>query len=75
MRESRIFCFGFGLWKHRFVRAYMRDVSRELLFCTFAKEAELRGFDHQSRLLVWGVRESSAVQHLSRRFADRPRGA
>jgi capsular polysaccharide export protein len=65
MAEPRLFCFGFGLWKHRFVRAYLADLRLPLVFCSSPWEARLRGFDRGSRLLVWGVRESPGVARLA----------
>lgn len=67
MTLPQLYCFGFGLWKHRFVRAYLANHAHSVRFCTFAWEAELRGIDHLSAILVWGIRESDEVRALARK--------
>ena len=68
MAEVKLFCFGFGLWKHRFVRAYLSGETRHVRFCKTAWDARLRGFDASASLLVWGVRDIPAVAHLAREY-------
>lgn len=62
----KIFAFGFGLWKHGFVRAYLPGA--RVCYCFNALDARARGIDSNAKLLVWGVREREDVRTLSQKL-------
>ena len=65
--ERMLYCFGFHPWKTGYVRRYLAHVGRAR-FVGSALEARLRGFDAESRIIVWGSGESPEVRHLAARF-------
>src|SRR5688572_18343336 len=67
-RVGRVFCFGFRPWKKAYVRQYLASAAEEVVFVHFAREAQLRGFDRDARIVVWGSGEGPEVQKLVRRF-------
>jgi capsular polysaccharide export protein len=60
-------CFGFRLWKHNYVRAYLRSPGSRVRFARDAGHAARLGFGPGSRALVWGQRETAAVRALAAR--------
>lgn len=64
MADGLLLCFGFGRWKRTFVRAYLAGETRRVRFCDSYWSARLRGFDADSKILVWGAREHPAVARL-----------
>lgn len=63
--KGRIFCFGFSLWKHNYVRSYLRSPGNEVVFARSALSAKLKGFDSTCRALVWGLRDTKSVADLA----------
>jgi capsular polysaccharide export protein len=66
--HGRIFCFGFHPWKFGYVRRYLQGLGRPVVFTDSALIARMRGFDASSSIVVWGLRDSPAVQALSRQY-------
>lgn len=65
---GRIYCFGFGFWKHSSIRAYLRSPGNQIVFITsFGRTAEQRGFGPGCQVLVWGQRETPEVRDLAKR--------
>jgi capsular polysaccharide export protein len=64
--RGRIFCFGFQLWKHSVVRAYLRSPGNQVLFPRSARQARRLGFGPGDHALVWGQRHSPEVLELAR---------
>ncbi|MEZ4445553.1 MAG: hypothetical protein R3B72_41140 [Polyangiaceae bacterium] len=67
LNQGRLFCLGFHFWKNSYMRHYLRCPGNEVLFPWNARDAERRGLDRDSRILVWGQRESAAVRSLAAR--------
>ncbi len=67
--QGRIFCFGFRIWKHNYVRGYLRcpGNGNEVLFPKDAAHAERLGFDSASHIVVWGQRAAAPVNELSKK--------
>ncbi len=65
--RGTIYCFGFRVWKHNYVRAYLRSPGNRVIFANNARDAERRGFDGSARLLVWGQRETGEERGLAAR--------
>lgn len=65
--RGRIYCFGFRIWKHNYVRAYLRCPGNQLEFPRNAEHAEQLGFGPGCRALVWGQRETAQVRSLAAR--------
>ena len=63
---GKIYCFGFGFWKHPSVRAYLRSPGNKIVFVlAFGPGAEWRGFGPGCRMLVWGQRETPEIRALA----------
>jgi len=60
------YCFGFGPWKHNYVRAYLRSPDAQVRFSWSAVDAQLRGFDERARILLWGMRQAHGLDALAR---------
>ena len=65
--RGRLYCFGFRFWKRGYMRSYLRCPGNSVTFVSSARRAERRGLDRNSRILVWGQRESADVAALARR--------
>jgi capsular polysaccharide export protein len=66
---GKIYCFGFGFWKHPSVRAYLRSPGNKIVFVLgFGPGAEWRGFGPGCRMLVWGQRETPEIRALAERY-------
>lgn len=63
--QGTTYCFGFGPWKHNFVRAYLRSPDAQARFSWSALDARLRGFDESARILLWGVRQAPGLEALA----------
>jgi capsular polysaccharide export protein len=63
--QGRLFCFGFRVWKHNYVRAYLRCPGNEVVFPRDVEHAESLGFDASSHLVVWGQRHSDELLALA----------
>jgi len=63
-----LFCFGFRVWKYDFVRRYLRSPGNRVVFVRTARQAKRKGFDRDSKLVVWGARCADATQALSEEF-------
>ncbi|WP_159445940.1 capsular polysaccharide biosynthesis protein [Desulfobaculum bizertense] len=51
---AKIFCFGFSLWKHKFVQGFLPESSPHPHFASSIKSAERRGMTPQSHAVIWG---------------------
>jgi capsular polysaccharide export protein len=67
LNKGAIYCLGFSRWKRNYVRAYLRSPSNKVIFVKKARQAERRGFDNDSRLLVWGMRRDEEARTLAER--------
>ncbi len=63
--QGRMFCFGFRVWKHSYVRAYLRCPGNQVVFPRDAAHAEALGFDSTCHLVVWGQRHSPEILGLA----------
>ncbi|MFT3928196.1 MAG: hypothetical protein QM778_37050 [Myxococcales bacterium] len=63
----KLFCFGFHPWKRGYVRRYLAHEGNAR-FARTALEASLKGFDADSRIVVWGSGESEDVRDLAARY-------
>ncbi len=54
--RGRIYCLGFQVWKHAYIRTYLRSPSNQIVFARNAQQAIRAGFDSDARLVVWGYR-------------------
>lgn len=66
--RGRIFCFGFHLYKRRYVRDFLRCPGNEVVFARSARQAVRMGIDSDSHILAWGHREGADVRALSERL-------
>ena len=65
---GKLYCFGFNNWKYDFVRRYLRSPGNQVVFVRTARHAKRKGFNRQSRLVVWGARCEDATLALSEQF-------
>jgi capsular polysaccharide export protein len=59
-----LYCYGFGLWKRGFVRAFLRDFAVPVRFLSGVSEARLRGLGAADVLVVWGRRDHAELRAL-----------
>ncbi len=72
--EGHIFCFGFikHFWKQNYVRAYLRCPGNSIVFPYSVAHAERLGFDHESKMVVWGRRARGDVSALTAKYGVQP---
>lgn len=61
------FCFGFRLWKHGIIKRFLGASATEIVFVRNGEQAERRGIDKDSRVVVWGLNADDDVLKLARR--------
>lgn len=66
--QGRIFAFGFDFWKRAHVRSFVASPWNSVQFVRGAGQAKARGFDRNSRILVWASRESEEIRRMARDF-------
>ncbi len=66
LNSGPFYCFGFSLWKRNYVRAYLRSPGNRIRFVRTAKQAQKRGFDEKSKIVIWGARDRDDVTALSK---------
>jgi len=59
------FCFGFSAWKWHYVRRYLESPEGRVVFVSRATQAKRKGIGADSKIVVWGNRESSDVRALA----------
>lgn len=66
--KGKIFCFGFSYWKQAYVRSFLKSPGNKVVFSLDSRHALRNGFDSQSKIVVWGVREKDDVRRLADKF-------
>jgi len=66
--RGQVYCFGFTPWKFGYVSDYLRSPGSRVRFPRSAGGAVSRGFNAESRLLVWGLRDRPDVRALGERY-------
>jgi capsular polysaccharide export protein len=64
-----LLCFGFGLWKHGFVRAFLRGEAPQIRFCWGVTHARLQRLGPDVAFVVWGQREPDGLRALAQAHA------
>lgn len=60
-----LICFGFGMWKHGFVRAFLRGEAERIRFCVGPRHARLHRLGPDVVFVVWGKRDTAALRALA----------
>jgi len=61
---GKLFCFGFPLWKKRFVPYYLKSLDNEIHFIRNEAQAQKPGCDESSRILIWSSRHEAAAKKI-----------
>ncbi|WP_022950576.1 glycosyltransferase family 29 protein [Leucothrix mucor] len=61
---GKLFCFGFPLWKKRFVPYYLKSPDNEIHFIRNEAQAQKLGCDESSRILIWSSRHEAAAKKI-----------
>ncbi len=64
LNEGVLFCVGFSLWKRNYASSYLKSPGNRIVFVRTAEEALRKGFDKNSRLVVWGVRDNADIKEM-----------
>jgi capsular polysaccharide export protein len=59
------YCFGFRLWKRRFVSRFMSSPDGTVAFVRSSRHALRRGLDARSKVLVWGSTQVKGLRALA----------
>ncbi|WP_457745539.1 capsular polysaccharide biosynthesis protein [Sulfurimonas sp.] len=60
--NKKVFCFGFSMWKHKYMQPYFKNVSNlnfiNLLFSkNYLQQSLQKGLDENSVIYIWGKKE------------------
>ncbi|WP_298607910.1 hypothetical protein [uncultured Thiothrix sp.] len=65
LNAGSLYGFGFTFWKRNYIKRFLYAPQNQLQFVWEKSQALERGFDKNSRLVVWGERAASEVKALS----------
>jgi capsular polysaccharide export protein len=66
LNSGRLFCVGFGFWKHKYIRDYLKSPGNEIIFVRNATHLKRKNFNSECRLLVWGTKISDDIKKMAR---------
>ena len=66
--QGQIFCFGFTLWKLKYIRAFLQSPNNSIHFVSSAKQAIKKGFTPSSQIVLWASKDKTEAQKLSQQF-------
>ncbi|MCP4746737.1 MAG: capsular polysaccharide biosynthesis protein [Desulfobacteraceae bacterium] len=63
-----IYCFGFRFWKRVSIKRFLESRDTRIYFVRNAKHAAKLGIDRNSRMVVWGIKDSTDVRALANKL-------
>ncbi len=71
LMDEKVFCFGFSMWKYRYLYPYFKQIKKLKFINSFfskdhLKKALYHGLDENSRIYIWGKRDFSEIEQYAK---------